>query len=141
MTNPRRLTDALSVLPQIDPAEIPELARQGFRVLIDNRPDAEVGAGIDSRVMEDAARAAGMEFRYVPFVPGQVTPEMVEDFAAALDLPGPALAYCRSGTRSTTLWALTQAGRRSPQDILGTAAAAGYDLSHMAPMLAAKARG
>lgn len=131
----RQLTPDLSVSPQIQPSEVEDLARAGFRTLINNRPDAEVGPDEDSAAMEEAARRAGMAYHHIPFNPGHVTPDMVSDFAAATGGAGPAFAYCRSGNRSAVLWALTQAGERSASDILRIAADAGYDLSGIAPML------
>ena len=131
----RQLTPDLAVAPQIDPDELRALAQAGFRVLIDNRPDAEIGSEHSSARMAEAAAAAGLDFHYIPFTPGQVTPQMVQQFAEALASGGPALAYCRSGTRSATLWALTQTGQRPAGEILRTAADAGYDLSHVAPLL------
>ena len=41
----------------------------------------------------------------------------------------PVLAFCRSGTRCTTLWAFASAGELAADDIIGAAARAGYDLS------------
>jgi len=137
----RRLSDAVSVASQLEPADLPGLAARGFRVLIDNRPDDEVGPAEDSAAMERAAQAAGMAFRYVPFRPGVVTEETIAAFADALELGGPALAYCRSGTRSTMLWALAEAPHQGLETVLRAATAAGYDLSGIAPMLKARAAG
>ena len=61
-----------------------------------------------------------------------VSPEMIASTRAALEgSEGPVLCYCRSGTRSATLWALSQAGRVEPDEIIAAASAAGYDLSHL----------
>lgn len=134
----RPLTDTLSVSPQITPSDLAELAAKGFRTVINNRPDGEEPGQPASAVMAQAAAAAGLEYRYIPVVPGQLQDALVDGFAEALtDLPGPTLAYCRTGTRSTTLWAL-QAARRQPADaVLARARGAGYDLSALAPRLAA----
>ncbi|MDT1063364.1 TIGR01244 family sulfur transferase [Paracoccus sp. CPCC 101403] len=131
----RQLTPELSVSPQIRPEELAALAAEGFRVLINNRPDAEVGPDEDSLAMKAAAEAAGMEYREIPFVPGQVTPDMVDAQAEALALPGRKIAYCRSGNRSTVLWALTRAGHQPTAELLETAAQAGYDLSGVRPLI------
>ncbi|WP_299360153.1 TIGR01244 family sulfur transferase [uncultured Paracoccus sp.] len=132
----RQLTPDLAVSPQIQPEDVPELARAGFKVLINNRPDNEVGGRESSAAMQRAAEAAGLAYHYIPFQPGQITPDMVDAFAdATAPSAGPAVAYCRSGNRSAVLWGLTQAGLRPAQDILSTAAAAGYDLSGVAPLL------
>ncbi|AND70317.1 hypothetical protein ATSB10_28630 [Dyella thiooxydans] len=133
----RPLTDTLSVSPQITPSDLAKLAAQGFRTVINNRPDGEEPGQPASAAMAQAAAAAGLEYRYIPVVPGQLPDALVDGFADALaGLPGPTLAYCRTGTRSTTLWAL-QAARQQPADaVLARARGAGYDLSALAPRLA-----
>jgi sulfide:quinone oxidoreductase len=78
----------------------------GFRAVICNRPDAEAADQPGHREMAKAA--AGLEFRYLPVTPGIVTDETAVAFGQALgELPGPVLAYCRTGTRSATLWSLS----------------------------------
>lgn len=135
----RQITPELSVSPQIQPEDLPALAEQGFRVVINNRPDAEVGDDEGGAAMQAAAEAAGMEYRAIPFVPGQITQDMVDAQAEALDLPGRKIAYCRSGNRSTVLWALTRAGEAPTDSLLQTAADAGYDLSGIRSMIDALA--
>lgn len=130
----RQLTPNLAVSPQIDLDDVAVLARSGFKTLINNRPDDEDGA-VDHEVMAKAAADSGMEYHYLPFRPGQVTPDLIQGFAAALEGPKPAIAYCRSGNRSTVLWALAQAGKLSEAEVLGTAAQAGYDLSSVVPLM------
>lgn len=130
----RQLTPNLAVSPQIALDDVPVLARSGFRTLVNNRPDAEDGA-IDHDLFAKAAAEAGMAYHYLPFTPGQVTPDLIQGFAAALEGDKPAVAFCRSGTRSTILWALTQAGRQSEDELLRTAADAGYDLSGIVPLM------
>ena len=130
----RQLTPNLAVSSQIGLDDVALLARSGFRTLINNRPDAEDGA-IDHELVAKAAAEAGMAYHYLPFVPGQVTPDLIQGFAAALDGAKPAVAYCRSGNRSTVLWALSQSGRQSEAELLQTAADAGYDLSGVVPLM------
>ena len=104
----RKITEDYSVAPQISVADVAEIARAGFRSIISNRPDAEDGA-VPHGEIETAARAAGLEFRYIPVISGQITLDNVEDQAAALnDLPTPVLAYCRSGARCTNLYGLVK---------------------------------
>lgn len=96
-----RIAADVSVAGQITAADIPDLASEGFRSLICNRPDGE-GAGQPSFAeIEAAARGAGLEARYIPIVPGEAGVAEVEAFAKALaELPRPILAFCRSGARS-----------------------------------------
>lgn len=130
----KRLTPALSVAPQIAPDELAAAAAAGFTTLICNRPDGEQPGQPDHETMARAAEAAGLRFVFQPVVSGQVRPEHARAFGEALaQSTGPVLAYCRTGTRSTTLWALSQAGLRPWAEVLQTAAAAGYDLSKLPP--------
>lgn len=136
----RQLTPDIAVSAQITPEDVDALAQAGFKVLINNRPDAEVGPGLDSESIGMLAEQAGLEYRYIPFTPGEITPQMVSAFSEAMSLPGPKAAYCRSGNRSTVLWALSQAHLRSADDLSETAARAGYDLSGVRPLLESLAR-
>ena len=138
----RRLTDTIFVAPQIDIADLPRLADAGFTTLIDNRPDGEIEAALQSARMAEAAEAAGLAFHYLPIEPGGLTPALADRLGSLIDEaaqgaePGDKiLAYCRSGTRSASAWALSQAGRRPRAEILETAARAGYDLSGLAGYL------
>lgn len=124
------LTAGLCVSPQILPDDMQAIKDAGFRAIICNRPDGE---GADQPTFEEiaaAAKKAGLEATYLPIVAGKVTDEDANAFGKALtELPGPVLAYCRTGTRSATLWSLAQAGQRSLADILAATKAAGYDMA------------
>ncbi len=119
----------ISVAPQITPDEVQKLADQGFRSLICNRPDGEAADQPNFSEIEAAAKKAGLEIRNLPIVSGKVSDQDAADFGAAMqELPRPILAYCRTGTRSATLWSLSQANRMSVADILAATKAAGYDM-------------
>src|SRR5690554_4238863 len=129
MTQPKRLSDRLSVTPQIDPADMQELAAAGFRSVISNRPDGEEPDQPDWTTIERAARDAGMDARHIPVTPSAITDEDAARFRAALEeLPKPIVGFCRTGARSTSLWALSNAGQRPVDDLISTAADAGYDI-------------
>jgi sulfide:quinone oxidoreductase len=132
-----KLTDDLSVTGQVDPAEIPLLAAQGIRSIVCNRPDGEVPGQPPFSMVEQTAAAFGIKAVYLPVVSSAIGDAEVASFGKALEeLPKPALAYCRSGTRSAVLWSLSAAaGGRSIEDILSKAAEAGYDLSALRPRL------
>lgn len=137
MTDPKRLSARLSVSPQIDLGEMKALADAGFHSIISNRPDGEEPGQPSWHEVYEAARAAGMEARHIPVVPGSIGDEDAAEFRAALnELPNPTLAFCRTGSRSASLWALTKTGTLTPDEIIGTAAEAGYDLSQMRDRLA-----
>jgi len=126
----KKITPDLAVGPQLMPSDMEALAAAGFRSVIDNRPDGEGPDQPTFREIADAAAAHGLTAQYLPIVAGAVTDEHVAAFDAALaELPKPVFAYCRSGNRSTTLWALSQAGRMPVPEILMKARDAGYDMS------------
>ena len=132
----RKINDGISVAPQIAPEDLAEVAAMGFRTVINNRPDGEAADQAASSEIEAAAKAAGLDYHFVPVISGQMTRENVDDFRKTLAASdAPALAFCRSGTRSTHLWARSQAGTLSADDIVGQAARAGYDLAPLRPAL------
>ncbi|WP_304614091.1 bifunctional protein tyrosine phosphatase family protein/NAD(P)/FAD-dependent oxidoreductase [Paracoccus sp. (in: a-proteobacteria)] len=128
--DPRILSPQFAVSPQITPQDIPALKAQGYRAIIANRPDGEGADQPTFAEIEAAAHAAGMQARYIPISGGMVGDDDVEAFRSALRaMPGPVLAYCRSGTRSATLWSLAQADDMPLSQILAATSTAGYDLS------------
>jgi sulfide:quinone oxidoreductase len=126
----RPLTPFLSVSPQINIGDLGTLAAQGFHAVINNRPDGEGEGQPSSADVEAAARRCGLDYRHIPITPGQLTDAEVAAFRAALDeLKGPVLAFCRTGSRSASLWALAEAHHLDTAVLLKTTASAGYDLS------------
>jgi uncharacterized protein (TIGR01244 family) len=131
MTDIRTVTDTFAVAPQLQPDEMGEVAALGFKLLINNRPDREVPGQPTGAEMEAAARAAGLDYVHIPVI-GAASSDQLEAFHAAVAAAGgPVLAFCRSGTRSITTWALGQArhGDRSPAELAALGGDAGYDLS------------
>ncbi|RDD61407.1 bifunctional protein tyrosine phosphatase family protein/NAD(P)/FAD-dependent oxidoreductase [Ferruginivarius sediminum] len=136
-----KLTPFLSVSPQINEADMGILAAQGFRAIVNNRPDGESDDQPGSEALRAAAERQGLAYRHIPVVSGRVGDEDVGAFADALgELNGPVLAFCRTGTRSTTLWALSEAYHLDPNAILRTTAEAGYDLEALRSRLETRAR-
>jgi sulfide:quinone oxidoreductase len=135
----KKLTADISVSPQIRPEDVAELAEQGFKSIVSNRPDGESADQPDYAEIESEAKARGLEVRYLPIVAGRMTDDDVTAFRLALDeLPGPVLAYCRSGTRCAAVWALAEAGERPVDDILSATRKAGFDMSALAPRIASR---
>ncbi|PZQ11852.1 MAG: TIGR01244 family phosphatase [Ancylobacter novellus] len=127
---PKKLTEQLSVSAQLTLAEIAEAKAAGFRSIVVNRPDGEGADQPTFTEIEAAAKAAGVEARYLPVRTGKVDDEDAVSFGRLMDeLPKPVLGFCRSGTRTATLWALSEAGKRPLPDIIERARVAGYDLS------------
>lgn len=136
----RKLTPQLSVAPQLTPDELSAVAAQGFRTIINNRPDMEEAGQPKESDMAARAKEAGLAYAYQPVISGQISDQNIDDFAANLaKLDGPVLAFCRTGTRCTVLWALSQAGKMDTDQIMATAQQAGYDLAALRPRLEMRA--
>lgn len=132
----RRISDDLAVSPQISVADVADAAAQGFKAIVCNRPDGESGDQTAFAAIQAAARENGLEIVWQPVISGQMSDDEGQRFGEIVaGLPGPVLAYCRSGTRCIMLWALTEAGRQPTAEIVRKAAAAGYDLSALAPRI------
>ncbi|MGV8853655.1 MAG: TIGR01244 family sulfur transferase [Devosia sp.] len=129
----KRINDHVSVSGQISPEDVAALKTAGFVAIVNNRPDGESPDQPDGATIEAAARAAGLAYHAIPLGREGVSPQMIAQTKAVLEgSAGPVFCYCRSGTRSTTLWALSQAGDVDASQIIAQAAEAGYDMSHLA---------
>lgn len=125
----KTLTPDLAVAAQIHAPDLHEAVRAGFRTLICNRPDGEANDQPVFAELQAAARGMGLTMHYLPAESGKVTDEQGRQFGALLaGSPKPALAFCRTGMRSTTMWALSQSGGLPLPEIIERAARAGYDL-------------
>ncbi|OYU33628.1 TIGR01244 family sulfur transferase [Novosphingobium sp. PASSN1] len=142
----RKIDDKTFASPQIEVADVAEAAALGIGMIINNRPEDESPDQTAGAEIEAAAQAAGIAYVAIPVTHAGFSMPQVEAMQAALAAAGdkPVLAYCRSGTRSTLLWALTQARMgMAPETIAAHAAGAGYDVGPIMPqldMLAAQAR-
>ena len=107
----RAIAPDICVAPQLTPEAMAEAARAGFRSVVNNRPDNEHGPGQPTHAdIEAAARAAGLEYRFLPVDGSYQSPEEIARMAQLLgELPRPLLAFCRSGARSTRLIAAAAA--------------------------------
>lgn len=111
--NIRKIDDSLSVSSQIAVGDVEIIAAQGFRSIICNRPDGEAADQPGFSEIAAAAHTAGLEARYLPVISGRLQHKDIAEFSGAMhELPGPVLAYCRSGARSAMLKSL---GEESPQ--------------------------
>ncbi|MEH6471803.1 MAG: TIGR01244 family sulfur transferase [Halopseudomonas sp.] len=135
-----KISPAFSVAGQLSLKELGLASAQGYKTIINNRPDGESDDQPTSAEFAQTAKELGLEYRYVPVVSGQITDDNVVDFKAVLDdVMGPVLAFCRTGSRSTTLWALSQAQGLSAEAIVAATEAAGYNLTSLIPRLNALA--
>lgn len=137
MSEFREVTPLFWASPQIALADVAEARAQGIRLIVNNRPEGEADDQVPGTEVEAATRAAGLDYLAIPVSPGGFSEDQVHAMAEALaSTPGPVLAYCRSGTRSTLLWSLAQAqAGHAPDEIAADAARAGYDVTPIRPLL------
>ena len=134
----RRLDERTFVAGQIRPEDLARIMAAGVTMVVNNRPDGEEPGQPGAAEIEAAARAVGLDYRHVPVAAG-FSAAQVQAMSQALDeAAGPVLAFCRSGTRSTFLWALARAqqGERG-DELMRKAAQAGYDLAPIRAYLTA----
>jgi len=133
----RRIDDMIFVAPQIGAPDLADAAALGIKFVINNRPDDEEPGQPSSESIAAAAQTAGLGYAAIPVTHAGFSHAQVDAMCAALEqASGPVLAYCRSGTRSTYLWALARAKMGDhPAVLTEKAEAAGYDLRPIRPML------
>lgn len=138
--NPKKLGPDLLVSGQITAADIDAAAAAGIRTIINNRPDGEEPGQPTSAELAARANAHNIAYHHIPISNGNFDEDSIEAFSQVLRTAnGDILAFCRTGTRSTTLWGLSRAGARPTAQILDAAKAAGYDLSSHRKRIDAKA--
>ena len=137
MSDFRQLSNKIWASPQISAKDIANASKLGFALVVNNRPDGESDDQPEGASIEAAAIANGMTYCAIPITHAGFSDSQVAQMADALESAnGPVLAYCRSGTRSTFLWSLAQAKLgRDLEELTAAAAAAGYDLSSIRPLL------
>jgi uncharacterized protein (TIGR01244 family) len=125
------LSPTVSVSAQLSPDVMPGLAAAGFDRVISNRPDGEDPGQPTAAEMEAAARDAGLSFAWIP-VTGLPGPDQVAAVGELLADGVPTVMFCRSGMRSSSVWAMSERLKGADADDLRAAAAvAGYDLGRV----------
>ncbi len=128
----KQLTSQLHVASQITKNDIPAIASMGFKTILNNRPDGEGEDQPLAAEIEAAAKAHGIQYIYQPVVGTAISDEDAEEFGNNIaNNNGPIFAHCRTGTRCTILWMLSQAKNQSADNLLATAAEAGYSLEQV----------
>ena len=137
MSDFRKLSDTMFASPQIGLDDVAIARDMGVALIVNNRPEGEGPDQVPGDEIEAAARAAGIDYLAIPITHAGFSHPQVTALADALDKTnGPVLGYCRSGTRSTLLWALARASiGESPDAIAAAAAAAGYDVGPVRPAM------
>jgi len=120
------------VSEQITPDDINTIKKAGFKTIFCNRPNNEENNQITVESIEKVAEECGIKFIHQPVIGGQITQADVDQFSDYYDASEkPIFAYCRTGTRSSMLWALSESGKRSVEEILKLTSKAGYNLNNL----------
>jgi uncharacterized protein (TIGR01244 family) len=131
------LTPLISVKGQLGLADVGVAKDTGYQTIIDMRPDGEAADQPAASVMQSRVQSAGLSFAYVPTANGPIPEETVQALSKALsEAKGPVLLYCRSGSRSSRVWALAEASRaggKTAAEIAATVRAAGYQIDDLLP--------
>lgn len=131
------ITPSFYVAEQLSLADLEILSEQGIQHVICNRPDNEGEGQIQSETISAAAQNLGMSFHLLPVLPGQFSDESIAEFGRLVKgLDGKVLAYCRTGTRSLSLWTLSNPEQKSRSELLSLAESAGYNMSGLVDRVA-----
>lgn len=139
MVEPKEIAPGLAVSAQPDKPGIGQLAQQGFRTIINNRPEGEEPGQLPPSEEKAEAERQGLAYVHIPVKTGSITAADIDAFRRAVqDSPKPVLAHCKGGTRSYLLWAAGEAlrGGRDPVELVEEAAAAGYKLPSLPGLVA-----
>ena len=127
-----KIIDDYVVSDQITEEDIEQLKEAGFKTIFCNRPDNEEQNQVTVKSIQDKAIESGLNFIHQPVIGGQISQNDIDQFSDYFDAAEkPIFAYCRTGTRSSMLWALSESGKRSIDEILQLTSAAGYNLSNL----------
>ena len=139
----RPLDKIAAAAPQIRAGDMAAIKAAGFTGIVNNRPDGEEPGQPAGEEIAAAAKAAGLAYAHVPLGREPLTRDLAARMRSALDGTGArTLMFCRSGTRSTNLWALAEAlGGRDADGLIAAAAGAGYDIAPLRPALVSLASG
>ncbi|MEC9368165.1 MAG: TIGR01244 family sulfur transferase [Pseudomonadota bacterium] len=136
------LTPDLGLTTQLRAEDFAELARRGYRSVLNNRPDGESGDPyLNAKEASAIAARHGLAYVHMPVRGADVSEEeVIEQFRQIVDsLPKPIVAHCKVGARSAVLWAYGSTGELPVDEIIRVTAGAGHDLSVLRPELSDRA--
>jgi sulfide:quinone oxidoreductase len=136
MIDIKEITDHFAVAGQIKTSDMQAIKAWGAKLLINNRPDGEPGFNVHSSIIETASQENQLDYIHLPVIASQLSMSNISAMAKAVNVcDGKVLAFCRTGTRCTYLWALMQPPHISTSTIISMAAVAGYDLENLRGLL------
>ena len=125
-----KINNELTVSDQITIEDLKEIRAQGYKTIFCNRPDQESEGQLAFSAIEKEAQNIGIKAIHQPVIGGQISDNDITQFGCYFEAAQkPVFAYCRTGTRCSTLWALSHAKKLPIDEILNKTQIAGYDLS------------
>lgn len=139
MTPINQLYEHIYVAGQLSENDFKALAEQGIKTIINNRPDNEEANQLNHEKAAQLAADNGIHYYYLPMANGQpLSPQLIQEFKSIIDATTePILAHCRSGMRSSFIWALGQiaVGAITAEQAIAAANSAGIPLQNARPVL------
>ena len=127
-----KINNELTVSDQITIEDLKEIQAQGYKTIFCNRPDQESEGQLTFLTIEKEAQNLGIKAIHQPVIGGQISDDDIAQFGSSFELAQkPIFAYCRTGTRCSMLWALSQAKTLPIDEVLNKTQIAGYDLSSL----------
>ena len=133
------LAPGISAAGALGRGDIEALAEAGIRTIVNNRPDGEDFGQLPAADARSIAEALGIAYHHIPVTAASLTREDVDALAAVLaTAPAPIVLHCRSGTRSSLLWALVRLrDGDDPSALVAQAARHGINIAAL-PAIAAR---
>ena len=102
----KQIDQRFSVTGQVNTNDLEEIAHQGFKLVVNFRPDGEGGeAQPGNASLAEKAQALGLHYAYIPVIPNQVQASDVDQLRTLLTQhAGPALGFCRTGNRASQVY-------------------------------------
>ena len=125
----KQITASVSVSEQITSSDLQLLVDSGVQLVINNRPDGEEENQPTSQSIEQAALSLGLEYIYMPIANRNIPNDAIEAFESCMNGDKTIHAYCRTGTRSSLVWAMAQAKNSTSVDIINLAKTVEIDLT------------
>jgi len=126
--NLQNLNQNIYIADQIDLSDLEEFNRLGIKTVVNNRPDQEINAPQSAQVAQ-RSKELGLNYHYLPIMPGEYLVENISALTNILaTINSPLVAYCRTGNRSTTLWALCQKEMLGMDEVIKKAKIIGFNI-------------
>ena len=131
----KRIYENFYAANQIQAKDIAQLKQEKFECVLCNRPDNEEQDQPSVEMIKSQCLANGIEFLHLPITPGDFNLEAIMETEKVLKTAKKTLAYCRTGTRSTMLWAFAKTKDLEVDEVLKITDHSGYNFQHLKELL------